>query len=108
MKKDIQPLFFFVEIWEQCHLSLVILFQRSMADVGSHTPLSDPTQLSPDQKKQAREVFDKYDADKSGTVEKKELEKMLKELRVFENASLADVYSDMVFKVPSKWGNLTV
>jgi len=48
------------------------------------------------------QVFDKFDADKSGTVESKEFEKMVRELHVFENDSLVDVYAGMVFKQNDK------
>ena len=63
------------------------------------------------QKELARKVFDQFDADHSGTVESKginyiafpvyfsEFEKMVRELHVFENESLVDVYAGMVFKV---------
>jgi len=53
-------------------------------------------------RQRARQVFDKFDADHSGTVEKKELENMLKELHVFENSSMVDTYADMMFKQNDK------
>ncbi len=43
----------------------------------------------------------KYDADLSNGVEKSELGKIFKELHIFENDSLIDLYSDLVLKVRS-------
>lgn len=54
--------------------------------------------ISEEQMKKIKEIFDKYDNDKSGTIELSEFKNIMNELKVFEG-ELASYYEDTVFQV---------
>eukprot|EP01119_Soliformovum_irregulare_P008814 TRINITY_DN21932_c0_g1_i1.p1 TRINITY_DN21932_c0_g1~~TRINITY_DN21932_c0_g1_i1.p1 ORF type:complete len:105 (+),score=29.79 TRINITY_DN21932_c0_g1_i1:39-317(+) len=63
---------------------------------------SNQASVSAAQEARAKELFNKFDVDHNGTIEAKEFSSVLKELNIFENASLVDTYAEMIFSSNDK------